>query len=142
MQTRRVRRVLANAMGFATLAAFAIFLSAVFLRIDVAIHNWPTAAGAFGVLAITSYKSWIALERMGAKWGEGVLISIGLAVVLAFLPVDILLGRLVHPRFGVIDSTVSTLSFWLTVLICPMYTCCLLSGWARSVVLRGWTHNS
>ena len=64
-----------------------------------------------------------------------VLISVGLG--LAFLPLDFLFGRIFHPDLGLIQSTVSTLSFLLTLFICPLGTVVALSGWARSVSLGG-----
>jgi hypothetical protein len=140
MQTGLVRRVLGDAIGLATLGALAIVPIAVYPGIDVAIHDWPTASGSFLVLAMISYKTWIEVERSADTWSSGVLFSIGLG--LASLPVDILLGRLFHPHLGLIDSTLSTLSFWLTLFVCPVFTCVLLSGWARSVVLRRGTRDS
>jgi hypothetical protein len=135
MQTGWVRRVLADATGFTTLAAFVIVFVAVLLGVDRGIREWPTVVGVYGVLGIISYKSWIELERTGAKGSLTVLISMGLA--LAFLPIDVLLGRWVHSELSLVDSTVSSLSFWLTLLICPLLTAVFLAGWARSAVLGG-----
>ena len=138
--TGLVRRVLGDAIGCITLIALTAVLIPIFPGMDVAIRNWPTVAGFLLLFAIISYRCWIQFERTGAKWLLGVLISVGLG--LAFLPLDILFGRMFHPDLGVIQSTVSTLSFWLTMFVCPLGTVVFLSGWARSITLRSRTPHS
>lgn len=96
--------------------------------------------GFLVVFAIISYRCWVQFEQVaGAKWPLGALITVGLG--LAFLPLDFLFGRMFHPGLDVVQSTVSTLSFWLTLFICPLATFVFLSGWARSAALRAHTRN-
>jgi hypothetical protein len=130
-----VRRALSNAVGCATLAALVMALIPVFPGTDVAIRNWPKVVGFLLILSIISYYLCVQFERIGVTWPMAALISVGLG--LAFLPVDFLLGRIFHPDLGLIQSTASTLSFWLTLFICPLGTVVVLSGWARNIALGG-----
>jgi hypothetical protein len=128
-----VRRALGNAVGWATLVALTFALTPLFPGMDVVTKNWPTAVGFLLILSIISYWVWFRFEQIGVKWPSAVLISIGLGLV--SLVLDFLFGRIFHPDLGVIQSTVSTLSFWLTMFICPLGTIVVLSGWARNVAL-------
>ena len=108
-----------------------------FPGIDSAIQNWPLTAGAFLVLVILSYFFWIRLDTEmegGTKWA---MAALGTAAVgFVFLLIDMIGGRLFHPEFGFVRSTVSNPTFIATVSSCPLGTFAFLSGWARSAVLR------
>jgi hypothetical protein len=134
METSLLRRILGDMVGCITLVALTLVLAFAYFGVDAARRNWPTLAGAILFLTLISYRLWIQFERPNANWRTGVLVSIGLA--LAFLPVDILVGELVHPMPNVIKSATSTISFWLTLFICPLGTLIFVAGWARSIVLR------
>ena len=133
--TGLVRRTLGNAVGCATLITLAIALIPVFHGTNVAVRNWPTVAGALMIFSVISYRVWLEFERIGTIWPMAVLISVGLG--LASLLLDFLFGRMLHPDLGVIQSTVSTLPFWLTMFICPLGTVIILAGWARHIALGG-----
>jgi hypothetical protein len=134
MKTPLRLRILGDLVGCVTLIALTLALAAAYFGADAVTGNWPTIAGAILFLTLISYRLWIQFERPVANWRTGVLVSIGLGV--AFFLIDILIGELVHPNLNVIRSATSTMSFGLTLLVCPLGTLIFVAGWARSIILR------
>lgn len=127
-------RALGDLVGCVTLFALLFVLVSIFPGLDAVIKNWPTTATLGAAFTLISYFFWVKVEKLNGNWPLGVLATIGLA--LAFLPVDVIFGEIVHPSGDIVKSATSTISFWLTLFICPLTTMAALAGWARSVTLR------
>jgi hypothetical protein len=136
--TGLVRRVLGDTVGLAALAVLVALLTHILPGGGTPYQLWNTFLVFFGVLAIPGYVCWVQIEKkeQQPRWLWQASISVGAGAVSFIL--DTLVGFLWHPSLPILHAATSTgIMFGLTTIICPGYTLIALSGWARSVVLRG-----